>query len=74
MPNASTSIGSLPKVWTPSTWNATLCSRAMRPISGTGWTVPTSELACMIEISMVSGRIARRTSSGSTRPVPSTGR
>jgi hypothetical protein len=39
-----------------------------------GWMVPTSLLACMTLMAMVSGRMARRTSSGSTMPYPSTGR
>jgi hypothetical protein len=44
----------------------------MAPMAATGWIVPTSLLACMIEMPMVSGRMARRTSSGSTMPSSST--
>ena len=47
---------------------ATPASRAMRAISAMGWTVPSSLLACMMETSTVSGRSARRTSSGLTMP------
>ena len=39
---------------------------AMAPSSRAGWMVPISELACMIVIRIVSGRIARRSASGST--------
>ncbi len=71
---ASRSMGTFPKVCTASTWNGMPCSWAIAPISRAGWMVPISELACMIEIRMVSGRMARRTASGSTRPSPSTSR
>ena len=71
---ASTSISTLPKVCTASTWKGTPASRASAPIARTGWIVPTSLLACMIEMAIVSGRSARRTSSGSTMPYWSTGR
>jgi len=52
---------------------AATCSRAIAPISSIGWMVPTSLLACMTLIRTVCVVIARRTSSGSTRPVRSTG-
>ena len=44
------------------------------PISATGWIVPISLLAAMMEMRRVSGRIAASTAAGSTRPCPSTGR
>ena len=50
------------------------CSRAMRLHSAIGWIVPTSLLACMMLTRIVRGVIARRRSSGSTRPKRSTGR
>ena len=74
MPIASTSMSTLPNVCTASTWNGTPASRAIAPMARTGCTVPTSLLACMIEIAIVSGRSARRTASGSTIPYWSTGR
>jgi hypothetical protein len=46
----------------------------MRPISRIGISVPLSLFAVWIEIRIVSGRRARRTSSGSISPSPSTGR
>ena len=45
-----------------------------RAQSSIGWMVPTSLLACMMLTRIVRGVIALRRSSGSTRPVPSTGR
>ncbi len=74
IPDSRSEMGSLPNVWTPSTWNGMPRSVAMRPISSTGISVPLSLFAVWIEIRTVSGRIARRTSSGSTSPSPSTGR
>jgi hypothetical protein len=64
--------GMCPAEAVASAWNRTPRSRAIRPISATGWIVPISALACMTETSRVSGRIALRTSSGSTRPSRST--
>jgi hypothetical protein len=42
------------------------------PIAATGWIVPISLLACISDTSAVSGRIAARSASRSTRPRPST--
>ena len=47
-------------------------ARASAPMAATGCTVPISLLACMIEMPMVSGRMACLTSSGSIMPCPST--
>ena len=44
-------------------------SVAMRPISSIGWIVPSSLFASITLMSAVSGRMASRTSSGSTMPV-----
>ena len=66
--------GSLPKVWTPSAWNGMPRSAAIFPISWIGIRVPLSLFAVWIEIRIVSGRRACRTSSGSISPCPSTGR
>ena len=71
---ASTSTGSLPTPWVASLWKRTPFSRATLPISAMGLMVPISLLANMIETSTVLSVIARRTSSGSTRPDLSTGR
>ena len=69
---SSTLTGSLPTVWTASLWKMMPASRAIAPISAIGSIVPTSLFACMIEMNTVSGRMALRTSSGSTMPVEST--
>jgi len=69
---SSTMSGTRPAAPTASTWNGTPRARARRPISRTGWTVPISPLAAMIETSTVSSRMARATASGSTRPSAST--
>ena len=63
----------MPAVCTTSLWKSTPASRVILPISAMGWMVPTSLLPCMIDTRTVSGRMALRTSSGSTRPPPSTG-
>ena len=55
---ACTSIGTTPAVWAASTRNSTSCSRAIRPISATGCTVPSTLLACVRAISRVFGVIA----------------
>src|SRR3972149_5865021 len=49
-------------------WKRTSRSLVVRPISPIGSIVPISALACITETSTVSGRMARRTSSGSTFP------
>ena len=48
-------------------------SRQIAPNSETGWMVPISLFAAMIETRTVSGRRAWRRSSGDTRPSRSTG-
>ena len=73
-PSAATSSGILPTACAASVWRMTLCSRVIRPISASGWIVPTSLFAAITLTSTVSGVIALRTASGSTRPVWSTGR
>ena len=45
---ACTSIGTTPAVWAASTRNSTSRSRAIRPISATGCTVPSTLLACVM--------------------------
>ena len=70
---ASTSSGILPKAWTASVWNRTLCARQIRPIAATSWITPVSLLAVMIETRMVSGRIAASSSARSTSPSVPTG-
>ena len=65
---ASINATDRPAACTPSLWNATPASRARCGDFGNGWMVPSSLLACMMVISTVSGRNARRTSSGSTTP------
>ena len=49
--------------------NGTPADLAIFPISRIGCTVPVTLLTCVIAMSRVSGRIARRMSSGSTKPV-----
>ena len=70
---ASTSKGIRPSDCTASVWKRTPLSRVIRPISSSGWIVPTSLLACITETSTVSGRMAARTASGSTSPSRLTG-
>ena len=62
---ACTSMGTTPAVWAASTRKSRSCSRAMRPTSPTGWTVPRTLLACVRAMRRVCGVIARRKSSGS---------
>ena len=69
-----TSTGILPAACTPSEAKIIPCSLAIFPISCIGFTAPISLLAYMIAIRIVVGRIALRTSSGSTRPSLPTGR
>ena len=68
---ACTSIGTTPAVWAASTTrNSISCSRAIRPISATGCTVPSTLLACVTAISRVFGVIARRMRVGIDRAAP----
>ena len=69
---SSTSIGICPNACTASVWNNTPCSCAIRPISLTGWMVPISLFAVIMEIRIVSGRIAASNSSSFTLPFSST--
>ena len=58
------SIGTTPAVWAASTRNSRSRSRAIRPTSAIGWTVPSTLLACVRAISRVFGVIALRMASG----------
>ncbi len=72
-PSSSTRVGILPTDCAASVWKRTPYSCAIAAHSAMGWIVPVSLLACMMVTSTVSLLIARRRSSGSTSPVPSTG-
>ena len=72
-PRASTLVEILPTDCAASVCKRMPRSRVIQLISSIGCMVPTSLLACMMLTRMVRGVIARRTSSGSTRPERSTG-
>ena len=57
-----------PAACTASEWKSDFLVAADRGNLAIGWMVPISLLAIMIVTRMVSGRIAWRTASGSTRP------
>jgi len=63
----------LPTDCAASVWKITPRSWAMRAHASMGSIVPTSLFACITLTSTVRGVIARRRSSGSTSPAPSTG-
>ena len=67
------SMGMTPAVWAASTRKSRSCSRASRPISAMGCTVPRTLLACVWAMSLVFGVMALRMASGSTVPPPSAG-
>src|SRR6516165_1850263 len=73
-PSSLTLVAILPTDCAASVWNRTPRSWAIRAQSSIGWMVPTSLLACMMLTRIVRAMIALRRSSGSRRPVPSTGR
>ena len=50
--SAWTSIGMWPADWAASTMKGMSCSRAMRPISRMGWTVPVTLLAWVMAIEL----------------------
>ena len=66
--SASTFTGSLPNACTASQWNSTFFSRQIAPIWRTGCNTPISLLAYITLTSTVSGPIASRNWSRSTRP------
>jgi hypothetical protein len=70
---AAAAKGMRPRAPTPSTWRGTPAARVTRAMSVRGCMVPISVHAAPIDTRVVSGRRARRTSSGLTRPSPSTG-
>src|ERR1017187_2241578 len=73
-PICFTSSGTLPAACTASVWKYTSASLAILPISLTGCSTPVSLFARIMLMSLVAGRNARRTSSGSTSARPSTGK
>ena len=72
-PRRSTSIGILPIDCTASVWNRAPCSCAIAASSASGWIVPISLLACMIDTRAVAGVSAASSVSGDTMPRLSTG-
>lgn len=72
--SASTSMGRWPTAWTASVWKGTPLLRQAAPISATGWMVPISLLANMMDTRAVSLVMAFSTSATETRPSRSTGR
>src|SRR5450432_2908508 len=72
--DALTSNGILPTPCTASMWKSAPRSLTTAPISSTGFTVPISLLASMIETRIVLSVMAARTDSAVTHPSAATGR
>eukprot|EP00966_Prymnesium_polylepis_P290885 6717799-Prymnesium_polylepis.1 len=73
--SARTSTATLPTDCAASEWMSTdgAAARTASAISPSGWTEPTSLLACMTLTSTVVSRSAPHTAAALTRPSPSTG-
>ena len=69
-----TSRGTLPEACTASVWNRAPCRCVSSASSCTGWTVPITLLAVMIETRCVFERSAAASESGLTTPSAPTGR